>query len=577
MKKLKYISTLLMVFFMSVACSEDEFLKEEPKDFFSPSNAFVSEEGFISALANIYLDNRDFYYSPGDNIANFALLGIDADLTWVRQDAAGVYTNDYFQWNTFNADADFAAKWYGIFYLQIFKANTIIGRIDDISWESEEDRNAIEAEARFLRAYYYRFLANMWGGVPLVLEETTQPKFDYVRDTRENVYLQCKQDLEYAVQHMYTVDQVPAGRAPRAAAYHILSEVNIQLGDYQGAIDAASAVIDDGNFALMMDRFGLFSDFEWRGYDYTGPPEPWGDVYWDMFRKGNFNRSSGNTETIWNVQYEFDVVGGVTEGRTEGNFTLERWLGGRVYWNGGFAQDLNGLRNVYKDTLMGRSVGLGGATDYLENQVWNFKGDFNNDIRNSKYNIQRTYYWNNPESEFFGMPLSEDTYDPTLLERFRGGRMSQPSFKKNVEVLHEPYKLQDGENNSDGRIFKDWYIIRLAETYLLRAEAYLRNGNNDLAAADINAIRNRAQATPVTAGEVDLDLILDERARELHFEEYRLNTLLRTGKLAEYLRKYHSATLEYGYTIDDRVNLMPIPNSEIQANKDAALEQNPGY
>ncbi|WP_338357802.1 RagB/SusD family nutrient uptake outer membrane protein [Yeosuana marina] len=576
MKDLKYITSLLLVLLFLVACNEDQFITEKPKDFLSPENAFGTEQAFVSALADIYLDNRNGFYSPGDGIGNFAILGVDVDLTWAQQDKEGVYTSDIFNWNTFNADDGFSKSLYARCYRLIFKANTIIGRINDISWESEADKNAIEGEARFLRAYYYRLLANMWGGVPLVLEEIQDPKYDFVRDTRENVYLQCKEDLEFATQHMYTVDQVPAGRAPRAAAYHILSEINIQLGDYQGAIDAASAVIDGGNFALMTNRFGLFKDFQWRGYDYTGPTEPWGDVYWDLFRKGNFNRSSGNTETIWNVQFEYNVLGGSTDG-VNGQFVLERWVGGRVYWNSGWARDLNGLRNVYKDTLMGRPTGLGGATDYLENQVWNFNGDFDKDIRNSKYNIQRTYYWNNPESAFFGMPMTEDTYQQSLLPRFRSGRMSQPSFKKNVSLFHEDYKTQDGENSTDGRIFKDWYIIRLAETYLLRAEAYYRNGNSDLAAADINTIRSRANATPVTPGQVDLDLILDERARELHFEEYRLNTLLRMGKLAEYLRKYHSSTLENGYTIDDRVNLLPIPNREIELNTGAVLEQNPGY
>ncbi|MEQ6118785.1 RagB/SusD family nutrient uptake outer membrane protein [Reichenbachiella sp. MALMAid0571] len=577
MKNIRYIFSIIVLCFVAVSCDHNELLTENPKDFFSPSNAFKTEQNFVSALADIYLDNRNNFYSSSDDVSNYSLLGADLDLTYTRQDAVGVFTNEYFDWNTFNADAPFVSKWYGTFYQLIFKANTIIDRIDDITWDSEEDRDAIVAEARFLRAHYYRLLANMWGGAPLILEETKAPRFDYTRETRENVYLQCKADLEYATQHMYTVDQVPGGRAPKAAAYHVLAEVNIQLGDYQDAIDAASAVIDGGNYALMTSRFGLFSDFQWRGYDYIGPDEPWGDVYWDMFRKGNFNRSAGNTETIWNCQFEFDVVGGASTDRTEGNFGIERHLGGPIYWNGGQISDLNGVRNVYKDTLMGRPTGVNGATDYLRNQIWNFNGDFNNDIRNSKYNIQRTYYWNNPESAFFGTPWSEATCNPAQVERFNGGRINQPSFKKNVELKHEAYKVQDGEDNSDGRIFKDWYIMRLAETYLLRAEAYHLNGDNGSAAADINAVRNRAQATSVTAGDVDLDLILDERARELHFEEYRMNTLLRMGKLAEYLRKYHSATLENGYTIPDHYNLMPIPSSEIEANKDAVLEQNTGY
>lgn len=575
MRYLKLILLILVIMVTSISCDQEEFLTETPKDFLSPENAFTSKASFEAALADIYLTNRNQFYSRADNFGVFDLMGVDLDLTWRRNDAEGVYV-EWFNWNTFNADAEFARRWWKLFYAQIFKANTIIGRSEgeNVNWESEEEKNAIVGEAKFLRAYYYHFLANMYGGVPLVLEETAGPKFDYTRATRDEVYQQCKEDLTFAVQWMPTVDEVPGGRAPRAAAYHVLSELNIVMGDYQAAIDAASAVINSGNFALMTERFGNYKDFQWRGYDYTGPAESWGDVYWDMFREGNFNRIDGNQETIWNVQFEYNTVGGATSS-SYGHFVLERWLGGRLYWHSSWTRDINGVKNLYKDTLMGRPVGLGGATDYLENQVWNYKGDFDNDIRNSKYNIQRTYYWNNPESEFFGTPINDDThYD---LGRFHTGRASQPSFKKCVLLSHPPVKTQDGENNSDGRIFKDWYIIRLAETYLLRAEAYHLKGDNSAAAADINVIRNRAHATPVTAGDINLDLILDERARELHMEEYRVNTLMRMGKLVEYLRKYHTATLEYGHTIADHLNLMPIPNSEIRANKETVLEQNPGY
>ena len=119
--------------------------------------------------------------------------------------------------------------------------------------------------------------------------------------------------------------------------------------------------------------------------------------------------------------------------------------------------------------------------------------------------------------------------------------------------------------------------MRLAETYLLRAEAYLLKNDKQKAADDINMIRNRAKATPVTSGEVTIDLILDERARELYGEEFRINTLMRMGKLVEYLNKYNGAIKSKGYTIPDYKNKLPIPRSEIEANKGAVLEQNPGY
>lgn len=559
MKNLKYIVTTIIMLVIVLACNdESQFLEEKPKDFFSPENSFVSKTGFESALADIYLQNRN-WFSDRDSWSTFDLYGWDLDVAWYQAPAPGVYQDAFF-WNTFNADSGFASKWWTRFYRVIFKANTIIGRADDprVEWTSDEEKNAIVGEAKFLRAYYYTLLANMYGGVPLVLEETSGAKFDYVRATREAVYLQCKEDLTFATQHMPTADEVPGGRAPRAAAYHYLAEVNIQLGNYPEAITTASAVIDGGNFSLMTERFGRYKDFKFRGYDATGPEEDWGDVYWDLFRVGNFNRDQGNREVIWNCQFEFDVEGGFAGGDGGGRFGLARWWGGALYWSAGFQKDKNNVPNKFKDTLMGRPVGYGGATDYLENQVWNFKGDFNRDIRNSKYNIQRTYYWNNPASEYFGTPVTAETiYDPNLMQT---GRAITPSFKKAVAVESNPITIQDGKTSDNGRITKDWYIIRLPETYFLRAEAYHLNNQNDLAAADINKVRERAQATPVEPSDVDLDLILDERARELFMEEKRMVTLLRMGKLKEYLTKYNSAVLTNGYVLEDKLNPLCIMN-----------------
>src|SRR3546814_18074008 len=76
------------------------------------------------------------------------------------------------------------------------------------------------------------------------------------------------------------------------------------------------------------------------------------------------------------------------------------------------------------------------------------------------------------------------------------------------------------------------------------AEAYFRMGEAQKAADDINALRNRAHATPVSAGDVGLDLILDERARELHMEDFRISTLLRMEKLSEYLMKYNPVVIQ---------------------------------
>ncbi len=574
MNHYKYILIFLFILGGTVSCDMDEIIEEKAKDFLTPDNSYTDKAGFESALANIYLTIRTQMYAYEDSWKNYDMLGLDLDVA-VKRVTNTTYT-EYFYWNTLNADSDFAEKWWERFYNWIYQANTIIDRADDdeASWDSDEDKNAIIGEAKFLRAWAYHFLANMWGGVPLVLNETTSAKFDYTRATQEAVYQQCKEDLEFAVQWMPTVDELDGGRAPRVAAYHLLSEVNICLEDYDGAIDAASEVIDNSNFYLMTDRFGVRKDFTFNGWDYQGAQESWGDVYWDLFQIGNMNWKEGNHEAIWNTEFEISTVGGGGDAnsRGDGYFGLERWCG-TGWW---IVRGTDGVGYFLKDTLCGSANNDGiRVTDYMGTTVWEYKDDWNNDIRNSTYNIQREFYWCNPKSSFYGQRITESNIGiPTEFLKY-----TAPSFMKVIQAVH--YGLtthsSSGESHDYGRIFKDWYIMRLPETYLLRAEAYLRNGNTEKAAADINVVRSRAQATSVTASDVDLDLILDERARELYLEEFRLSTLMRTGKLSEYLMKYNNEVIANGYSLDDHINKLPIPNSVIEANKDAVMEQNTGY
>ena len=568
MKSIKIIISVILFSWLGISCDHDELLTEVPKDFLTPENSYTTVEGFEAAVAHLMSSIRDRIYVGPDHWGNYIMFGSDVDLARTGQ---GV--NDYWQsiqWQNLNADNGFVYQWWDHCYTWIFHANTVINRAesDVVTWASDAEKNAIVGSAKFIRAFAYRFLANMWGGAPLVLEETSGPTFDYTRASKSELYQQCITDLEFAIQWMKTVDQVKGGMAPRAAAYHLLAEIKIASGDYQGAINAASAVINDPNYELKTERFGVYKDFKWQGYDYQGPnDEPWGDVYWDLFREGNFNWKAGNHECIWNIQQDPDIVGGYGTGYNQ--FALER------HWHAWWAPvDKAGYRTDFKDTLMGQPVGIIHPTQYAAEDMWNYKGDWDKDIRNSKYNIQRTFYYTNRKSPYYGQVVTEDNINNPSNFFCR----STPSWKKGVPVLHHGTRgLRDGMKNDGGAIFKDWYIMRLAETYLLRAEAYHLDGQNGKAADDINTVRTRSQATPVTAGEVDLDLILDERARELYQEEYRVNTLLRMGKFVEYVRKYNGAVNHFGYNIGDHLNLLPIPNSEIEANKEAVLEQNPGY
>lgn len=548
-----------------------DLLTEVPKDFLTPENSYTDRKGFEAALANIYLSIRNDFYANSDQWQNFDLMGVDVDLNNPRT-SNDVYT-EYFYWNTLNADNGIAKKWWQRLYGYIYSCNVIIDRAESslVKWNTEEEKNAIVGEAKFLRAFAYRFLGNMWGKAPIVLEETTSPQFNYQSATQEEIYKQCKEDLLFAVQWMPEIDNQKGGRASNVAARHLLSEILICLKDYNGAVEQATAVINNPSMSLMTERFGKLKDFTFEGYDYQGEKEPWGDVYWDLFRENNFNRIDGNKECIWNVQFDVELQGGGNTGVSGGNFGLERWFGA-AWWS---QKDLDGTPNWLKDILGGRPVGAVSPTKYAAEQIWQYKDSWNKDIRNSKYNMKREYYWTNPNGRFYGQLMTEET----LVDKATSFQVTDPTYMKIIAAQHHgQFKdATSGETHDNGRIYKDWYIMRLAETYLLRAEANLLAGKADAAAADINAVRNRANATPVTASDVNIDLILDERARELYLEDFRLNTLMRMNKLVEYLMKYNPKVIQAGYKLDDHLNKLPVPNSEIEANKEGGLVQNDGY
>ncbi|MDR2914981.1 MAG: RagB/SusD family nutrient uptake outer membrane protein, partial [Tannerella sp.] len=398
-------------------------------------------------------------------------------------------------------------------------------------WSNEAEKNAIVAEARFFRAYAHNILANLFGGVPIADEFFSEPKFDFVRASREDVYKFVAEDLKFASEWL-PEETTMSGRIVKAAADHLLSEVYISLERYDDAISSASNVIGSGKYKLMTERFGSTKD------------EP-GDVYFDLFKETNQNRSE-NTETIWAFQIEYNVPGG-------GRYRACR------YWNCQYynVKDPDGIAAMVLCDSLGRPNGWIRGTPYVYHGLWSDR----NDMRCSDHNFRWVFYNNNPASKYFGQKIDPETY-----QNIDTMRTYYPTIRKMEGIYY------DGPSSPD--IYVDQYAMRLAETYLLRAEAYLKKGDLQKAADDVNVVRERANATPVASADVDMDFILDERMRELLIEEPRLLTLIRTGTLVDRVRKYHT---NGGATIKDFHRLWPIPQTAIDANIGAKLEQNPGY
>ena len=586
----KYLILSMFAAFLLTGCNEDKFLEEKPLDFNSASNSYETAADYDAAITELYFLTREEFYTTYDRTTDLSKF---ADM-WITADP--LKSNVVADLSPSGAMAKF---YWDENYKLIAQANTVIGRLPNSSKLTDDEKKVYEAKARFFRALAYRTLVLLYGDVPLQLEEVSSPKTDYVRESKDKVKAQVVEDLEFAAANLPEINTVKDGEISKPAANMLLAEMYLATGDNDKAINAASAVINNPNLALMEKRFGSQAKED-------------GDVFYDLFRPNNQNRASGNTEGIWVIQFETNIEGG-------GNNTSHHfWDPGSFWGERFFAPQVDKFQLIKPDGTKlqlfdwpigdmtgGRGIGTHYATNHLYNEIW--ADDFD-DIRNSEYNwprrfkIHRTNVLDdNPELKA-AMPDGYFDLENTVLPDgwsmetgFAGGVAATTQLPnrfmcgystKMTTPFHHPDAQYENKKTyklagTGGKTFTDQYFFRLAEAYLLRAEAYVNKGDKNKAADDINELHKRANAKPCTADQMNLDYILDERLRELTCEEKRRLTLSRVGKLAERIKKYNPY-FSAAYSADNKdydahFDLLPIPLSAIQANKDAKLEQNPGY
>jgi hypothetical protein len=552
MKSYKKILTIITAGSLLIAsCKDDDFLREEAKDKLTTAVAFTSKAQFDGLSATFY-KNLQLLYSSKDQTHEAFILGLGTDVMFDPRDNSVKFNN----WGLVNAQEEFATDFFNLMYDNIKIANTLISEASkpNVIWTNEEQKAATIAEGRFFRGFAYRNLANAYGGVPIVSEPITTAKVDFVRATRDECWAFAKADLEYARVNL-PLTTTTVGRVTRAAADHFLAEVNISLKDYAGAIAAATRVIDgtDGSYALVKARFGTRNTT--ADYDINK------DYYYDLFAMGNQNRQTGNTEGLLVAQFEVTPTGGVIQGGVTG-FT--RPLIERMMWSQPWALIKAGYTNVAQDTT-GRGVAFVRPTNYTIYDIWKNAGT---DMRTNETNIKRKFY--------FGPNIAAST-------GFKPGQLIPKSFlttREDTMSYIYPNWAKFGTDRHIGGIpdngyVRDFYVARLPETYFLRAEAHLANSRADLAAQDLNVVRDRAKARLIGAGEVTIDFILDERARELFGEEFRMLTLTRLGLLYDRTKRFGNPAS--GASVSVNNNLMPIPQTAIERNVGAKMLNNPGY
>lgn len=524
----KYFCILLTLFI--AACSES-FLDENPKNFQNAEGTYSSTRGFQSALNGLMSYIRLEHQAWNNSIFAFSAacpyetLQVGLDICQVAKGDPSLVPFEKYSYN--NTNTYIANRWKWAFGL-ITNANMMINYAEksNVNWtDVENDKPYFQANARFARAYAYRTLVYLFGDVPWIDAIADPYRTDYERTPKNEVLDNMIADLEFAAKYLPdNPSKVQDGQLTKWAALHLLSEICIYAKKYDRAISAANEVIGSTHYSLIKARFGV---------DKEKP----GDPYSDMFKDGNHNYNAGNNESIWVIQDGYNVTGGAG---ANNDWTRRAWV--PAYY------ELPGF--IISVDYGGRGLGQIRPSNY-------FLSLFEDkDMRNSEYNIRRNYYCNDPKSELFGKLhiLTE--------ENINKGHGFPAITKYDYGIEND---LTYSGNN------KDKTRMRLAETYLLLAEAYLMDGEIPKATKAINVVRDRAGATSAEETEMNIDYLLDERARELIGEELRRFTLVRTGKLLERTRKYNPVSKDF---IEDKHAIWPIPQNVLDANSGKPWKNN---
>lgn len=570
MKKELLHKIAIFTFIVLMTGCSDKWLEENPPHLISTVSLYTNLAGFEAGLNGLYTLVRqereggegNITAGGGSNQLRYELSANGTDnMCSNRVDRFAILAAT---WGAINSPQDVNLSSHFIWlYRVVNAANTIINNAEkksDINWTGggsspDENKNRIIGEAKAIRAWAYRHLTYMWGDVPLDLQESlgSTIRTDWERTPVAVVRKQIISDLLFAEKSI-PVEPSVRGKITRGAVQHYLAEMYLAIKKPDSALFWADRVINTPPYKLITARYGV---------NRNSPGTPFSD----MFLEGNANRQQGNTEALWVWQWGYGTSG--TEGSAPGgNNIMRRWHGSE-YW-----QIVIGGVTPFKVTVErgGRAQARFSFTKFAMDLYQP------QDDRGSYHIIRKFFILRNATQN---APVAADNLPPgyaygdTIWMQWNQDIVASSNF---LPYRRWPYSRKfdscDPLNPAGATSNKDQPYLRLAETYLIKAEAELKLNQPGNAANTINVLRRRAHATEISAENVTLDFILDERSRELIMEEHRRYTLLRTGKWLERTRLHNK---NGGQNIAGRDTLFPIPQTVIDANLTSPMPQNPGW
>ncbi len=593
-KTLKYkIASVIFLATMMVGCSED-FLSPEPLSFITTEAGLADADAMYATLAYSSIRIRDHYmdgtFAPPmftENLFSEVMVDGTSDKTFPARDMNRLIIPDGM---LTDASYNRVGHCWAYAYLAIKSASIVISNIDQPQYKSEQEKNAVLGTAYFHRAFWYYLLVNEFGDVPFINEQIAEPKLDFYSTQREVILAKLKEDMESAVQ--WVPASVNKGMVSKAACNHLLTKIYLALGEFDKAITSANAVIN-GGYSLMTSRFG------------SDKADQTKNIIWDLHRPLNKTLPE-NKEEIFSVIDRYGMPGNISAGSTFMYIFGTFWGGATILTPTGKrgTSDAVGCEIPQVETY-GRGVCKGRGTNYSTRMIWDSPGD----LRHAPGNWVKMedLVYNNPTLKtqgdpYYGKHIQFRKENGSILvgDTLRSWSGGWPHYKF---LIPDPYRTQPRGGNTD------WYIFRLAETYLLRAEAYFWKDDMANAMKDVNMVRERSGAAPYTnLADFGIGTILDERARELFYEEPRKSELTRiaflfakTGKSyngmtynlsgfsesnfwydrimekTEFFNKGVSSPAGDVFTLSPYHVLWPVPQTVIDSNSKGVINQNKGY
>ena len=650
MKKINKLAKGCIVLASTVmlASCTDSFLEQDPLSFYNPENTYTTESGLRSAMAMCDLGLKEMLMDGNGNLLPIASVYFMSDIGLYAKTDASDRQDDFANKITPTSgmkgggDENAMMRFWDRGWTSIKFANTVLSYVDKVEGLDEKTRNEYKGRAYFHRAYAYYHQTLLFGDIPLVTKIIEVPKQNYKSTSKDAIFQMLVHDLEFAVQNVPPQKDMPyMGTVNQEACMQLLIKCYLVTGEYKKAENMATDLINNHGLELMKQPFGTFVP--------SGSPETWNverNVIWDLHRGVNVAATS-NKETIMPIlnfnsesfiQYPLmramcvhwsngDILDPHNLGQPTNNFPRT---------DGEYTANLDWLR------ALGRGIGCYRTSHHYNKTIWNYDGE--EDTQDLRHNrnvgnwVEMTdIKYNRPNSDYFGKNMqlyaTEDykTSEGNVIIK-KGDLLCKDTIRSwfptplyKVYIVDEAAEENMGANQFNGATNGtkcsngDLYLFRLAETYLLRAEAKFYQGNTSGetgAAGDVNEVRRRANAKKMF-DDVTIGDIADERARELYLEEWRQPELTRiswclarSGKSDEWGETYNLATWDkqngtdlnggsywykrctryslynhgeifskvtLNYQVDKRNLFWPVPNSAITANIGAQLRQNYGY